>query len=90
LTYVGGVLQIVPQVLSSDSSSFPFATGPSTTQQALSPATQKAMDAQSQLLAQKNKSVDTTFNFNVQPQSTDWDKLAVVNGGMRLPDFAAN
>ena len=97
LAYVGGVLQIVPQVLAGDSSSFPFgvASGISNTSIApsiLNTTAQTAMQSQTQAIKQQSKEAQKQFVFDVgsNANNPDWDKLLVLNGGMRLPEFASN
>ena len=98
IAYTAGNLKILPQVLSGDSSSFPFAapsssavmTSKTTATPAVvaaakdAPEARAVMDMNSNLTAAKSLSP----RFSVSPN--DWDKLIVMDGGMRLPQVLAD
>ena len=92
-------MQIVPQVLSGDSSSFNFGSG--TTQTATTAAVKQA-PASGPILAQRVDPPPEVLTQSQNPEGrlpivnvlsmgpNDWDKLMVVDGGIRLPLAVSN
>ena len=98
IAYTAGNLKILPQVLSGDSSSFPFAAPTNNAVMTSKPTAAPVLFAVAKDLPEVKAVTELSSNLTTTKSLTprisaspnDWDKLIVMDGGLRLPQEIAN